>query len=64
MILHTKHQGSRTSSFKQDAFLCFPYISLCKTGDPGAGPFQHIIYTKNIEAFQCVFLQSEVLTAH
>ena len=40
MMLHTtKYQGSRPCGFRQEDFSCFPYISLCKTFDPGTGPF-------------------------
>ena len=35
MILHTKNQGSRPGVF----FHVAPYISLCKTCDPGWGNF-------------------------
>ena len=38
-MLHTKYQGSRPCSFRQEYFFMFPYISLCKTYDPGMGPF-------------------------
>ena len=40
MLLHTKYQCSRPCSLRQeDFFLCFPYISLCKTFDSGVGSF-------------------------
>ena len=40
MILHTKYQGSSPCGFRQeDFFHVAPYISLCKTCDPGLGPF-------------------------
>ena len=34
----TKHTGSMPSGFRQEDFLCFPYIRLCKTCDPWVGP--------------------------
>ena len=36
MMLHTKYQGSMPCDFRQEDFLRFPYISLCKTSDPKA----------------------------
>ena len=40
MMLHTKYQGSRPCGFRQeDFFHVAPYKSLCKTCDPGVGPF-------------------------
>ena len=40
MKLHTKYQGSGPCGFRQEYFFHIsPYISLCKTCDPGAGPF-------------------------
>ena len=37
----TKYQGSRPRGFRREGFLkkMFPYVNLCKTCDPGAGPF-------------------------
>ena len=35
-MLHAKYQGSRPCGFRQEDFLRFPYISLCKTFDPKA----------------------------
>ena len=37
MMLHTKYQGSRSHGSDKKIFSCFPYISLCKTCDPGVG---------------------------
>ena len=37
MVLRTKYQCSRTKSFRQEDFLMFPYISLCKTCDSWGG---------------------------
>ena len=37
-MLQTKYQESRPCGYKQEGFLCFPYISLCKTCDPRGGP--------------------------
>ena len=35
-----QYQGFRSEDFRQeDFFQCFPYISICKQCDPGAGPF-------------------------
>ena len=34
MILHTKYQNSGPSGFRQEDFLCFPNIGLCKSCDP------------------------------
>ena len=31
MMLNTYYQGSRPNGFRQADFLCFSYISLCKT---------------------------------
>ena len=39
MMLHTKYQDARHCGFRQEYFLCLPYISLCETCDPGAGQF-------------------------
>ena len=39
VMLHTKYQCSRPCGFRQEDFLCFPYISLCKTCDPLAALF-------------------------
>ena len=39
-MLHTKYHGSWPYGFRQeDFFHVFPFISLCITCDPGAGPF-------------------------
>ena len=41
-MLHTKYQGSRPCGFRQEDFFIFLPIykvSLCKTRDPGMGPF-------------------------
>ena len=39
-MLHTKSQGPKPYGFSQEDFSTFfSYISLCKTCDPGAGPF-------------------------
>ena len=34
-----KYHGFRTYGFRQEYLNVFPYISLCKTCDSGAGPF-------------------------
>ena len=39
MMLHTKYQGSMPCGVRQEDFFRFTYISLCKTCDPGVGPF-------------------------
>ena len=40
MMLHTKYQDSRLYGFRQeDLFHVLHNISLCKTCDPGLGPF-------------------------
>ena len=40
MMLHTKYQGSRPYGFRLEDFFMFSLdISLCKTCDPGGGPF-------------------------
>ena len=39
MMLHTKYQDYRPCGFRQEDFFMFPYISLCKKCDPGAGHF-------------------------
>ena len=40
VMLHMKYQGSRTYGFRQeDFFHVYPYISLCKTCEHGAGHF-------------------------
>ena len=52
MMLHTKYQGSTPYGFRQDFFLCFPYISLCKTCDPRGVAifcFRGIIRTNLVE---------------
>ena len=36
MMLHTQYQSSRPCGFR---FMFLPYMSLCKTCDPGEGPF-------------------------
>ena len=40
-LLHTKYKSSMPCGFRQEDFLCFPYISLCITCHvtPGTGPF-------------------------
>ena len=38
-MLHTKYQSSRPYGFRQEDVFMFPYISLRKTCDPGAGHF-------------------------
>ena len=43
MMLHSKYQGSSDKKI----FSWSPYIRLCKTCDPGAGPFlvtEHNLY--------------------
>ena len=37
--LDAKYQGTRPCGFRQEDFLRFPYIRLCKTSDLGAWPF-------------------------
>ena len=51
MMLNTNFQKSRPSSFRQEDFFTFPYISLCKTFDPGAGPFlaPGVLFEQNLE---------------
>ena len=39
VMLHTKYQDSSPYGFRQEDFFMFYYISLCKTCDPGMGPF-------------------------
>ena len=39
MILHTNYHGFRLRGFRQDFLHVSPFISLCKTCDPGAVPF-------------------------
>ena len=37
-MLYTKYHNSRPCGFRQEEFFsCFPYISLCETGDPQGG---------------------------
>ena len=33
MMLCSKYQGSMLCEFRQDDFSCFPYISLCNSGN-------------------------------
>ena len=37
-MLYTKYQSSMPCCFRQADFFMFPYITLCKTCDPRAGP--------------------------
>ena len=47
-MFHTKYQSSRPCGFRQeDFFHTSPYISLCKTCDPGVGPFLALGYNLN-----------------
>ena len=40
VMLHMKYQGSMLYGFRQEDFIhVYPYISLCKTCEHGAGPF-------------------------
>ena len=39
VMLHTKYQSSMPCGFRQEDFLCFPYISLCITCNPRDRPF-------------------------
>ena len=39
MMLNTKYQGSRPCGFRQEDFVTFSYISLCKTCDPQGQAF-------------------------
>ena len=40
VMLHIKYHRCKPYGFGQeDVFNVFPYISLCKQCDPGAGPF-------------------------
>ena len=36
-MIHTKYQCSMPCGFRQEYFSHYPYISLCKTCDPGGG---------------------------
>ena len=38
MVIHTSFKDSKPSSLTKEFYLCFAYISLCKTCDPMAGP--------------------------
>ena len=43
MMLHTKYQSSRPYGSREEDFLSFSYISLCKTNKPqGRGYFRSV----------------------
>ena len=37
MVLHKNKEDSMPCGFRQEDLLCFPYISVYKTGDPRGG---------------------------
>ena len=47
MMLQTKQQGSRPCSFRKGDVFMFPFISLCKIYDPGAGSFLTTVHNLN-----------------
>ena len=65
MITHTKNQGSRPCSFrKEDFFIDFLYISVCKISDPlyrpkrlGRGPLDDA--THQISRLQALWFQTQ-----
>ena len=65
MMLHTKYEKSRPSSFRQEDFSRFHFINLCKTIDPQGGIVgPRAIFLTNMVFVTCLKLISNVLSAY